>query len=281
MEADFYYAGLPSSPVLVARTRATPWVAPTGMKAYRQLKELRPVGYHAIKDVWEDNLAIKLYTLLDSMGVKWTSIDVVRIVNAGAPSNSAPVIIWIGVAPESLSGDDGVVVAHKFRELLVESDIVDVEVEIRESVVTRLAGGPKLLAPTYSCEPDPGPAVDLIDHLTTTLGSPICAQSTPWAEGTGGFFIGEGGNAERLLLVTARHVVFPPNVCDNKHFERKNNSQARHNVTLFGDAAFKEYRQSIKRDYARKEGRIQYAKATIKAIEGQNNEEKNKERQVA
>lgn len=40
--------------------------------------------------------------------------------------------------PGSLSGDDGVVVASKCRELLAEHGITDVE--IRESVVTRWGG---------------------------------------------------------------------------------------------------------------------------------------------
>ncbi|KIY45506.1 hypothetical protein FISHEDRAFT_76683 [Fistulina hepatica ATCC 64428] len=111
MEARFYYAGLPSSPVLVARTSTTPWEMPTGPEAYRRVKELRPVGNHALKlqEAWEGNLPPKLFALLDSMKVKWTSTDIVRIGNAG--ESFAPVILWIGVMPASLSGDDGVVVA--------------------------------------------------------------------------------------------------------------------------------------------------------------------------
>src|SRR6266581_1579343 len=104
MEAKFYYAGLPSTPVLVART-GPPWEAPTGPEAYQMHKELRAAGNHALKEVWEDNLALKLHALLDSMRVKWTSTDVVRIGNAG--ESSAPIILWIGVMPASLSGDDG------------------------------------------------------------------------------------------------------------------------------------------------------------------------------
>ena len=82
-EAKYYYAGLPSAPALVARTGTTPWEVPTGPEAYRKLKELRVVGNHAINEVWEDNLALKLRALLDSMKVKWTSTDVVRIGNTG------------------------------------------------------------------------------------------------------------------------------------------------------------------------------------------------------
>ena len=37
--------------------------------------------------------------------------------------------------PASLSGADGVIVASKCRELLVENGITDVDVEIRESIV--------------------------------------------------------------------------------------------------------------------------------------------------
>jgi hypothetical protein len=132
MEANFYYAGLPSCPVLVART-GTPWEAPTDPEAPRKLKELRPAYNHALKDVWGASLAPKIIALLDSKEVKFTSIDIVSI---GYPEDTFyPVIVWIGVLPESLSGDDGFVVASKCRELLVEYDITDVEVEIRESNV--------------------------------------------------------------------------------------------------------------------------------------------------
>ncbi|GBE84426.1 predicted protein [Sparassis crispa] len=274
MEAKFYYAGLPSAPVLVARTSTTRWEAPTGPEAYRKLKELRAVGNHALKEAWEGNLALKLHALLDSMKVKWTSTDIVRIGNSG--ESSAPIILWIGVMPASLSGDDGVVVASKCRELLVEYDIVDVDVEIRESVVTRWAG-PELFTSTYSSDP----TVDVRARLTTTLGLPICAQSTPWSEGTSGFFITEGGNTERLLLVTARHVIFTPDKNENKHFERKNDSQRRYNVTLFGDAAFNKYVESIKAESGGKALIAQYQERRIRAIEGKNDPAANKERQKA
>ncbi len=132
MEAKFYYAGLPSAPVLVARTSTTPWELPTDPEACP--KELRPAGNHALKEAWRGDLSSKLLALLDSMKVKWTSTDIVRI--GIAEEYFHPVILWIGVTPASLSGKDGVVVASKCRELLVEYDIDDVDVEIRESVVT-------------------------------------------------------------------------------------------------------------------------------------------------
>ena len=46
---------------------------------YPKTRDLHPVGNHALKEVWEGNLALRIHALLDSMNVKWTSTDVVRI----------------------------------------------------------------------------------------------------------------------------------------------------------------------------------------------------------
>ncbi|KAF8555083.1 hypothetical protein OG21DRAFT_1508154 [Imleria badia] len=132
MEAKFYYTGIPSAPVLVARSSTTPW-APTSPGEDQILKELRPIGTHPLKKVWEGSLANEFFALLDSMKVKWTSVDILRIGNTD--DYVAPAVAWIGVMPGSLSGDGGVVVAHKCKEVLVKYGINDVDVEIRESVV--------------------------------------------------------------------------------------------------------------------------------------------------
>ncbi len=134
-ESKCYYAGLPSAPILVARTSTTPWKAPTGPEAYHRLKELRVVGEHALNSVWGDDLGVKVSSLLDEMNVKWTSLDIVRIGYCG--QFFAPVILWIGVTPASLSSEDGIVAARKCKEILEEYHITDVDVEIRESVVHR------------------------------------------------------------------------------------------------------------------------------------------------
>lgn len=226
IEAKYYYVGLPSSPILVARTSATPWeVPPAGFEEYYKRKELHPIGSHPLQAIWEDNLALKLHILLDSMEVTWTSTDVVRIGHVG--DSSPPALLWIGVVPGSLSRDNGAIVASKCQELLVNSNISDVDVEIRESIVTRSVG-PQLLPSILSFEP----TVDIRNPLTTTLGLPISPESTPHAEGMGGFFITDGDNG-RLLLITARHVVLPSTT-------KKNNTPVSckigplRNVRLFG-----------------------------------------------
>ena len=97
----FYYSGLYSSPRLVYRTGTTPWIMPTGLEAYRQLKELRPVFGHKLNVIWK-KLGPKVCQLLDSQGVLWTSIDVVRFIKVGEGEAVGPVVLWIGVAPKTL-----------------------------------------------------------------------------------------------------------------------------------------------------------------------------------
>lgn len=153
-----------------------------------------------------------------------------------------------------------------------EHNIDDVDVEIRESVVTRSAG-PRLLKPAswYNL------TADIREPLTATLGLPICAQSTPWAEGTGGFFITEGGDTKRLLLVTTRHVLFSTN--QNKHFERKNSSEPHHDVTLFGDTAFNEYLESIRAEIEGNAFMTHIHERDIKMVEGTDDPVTNEARQ--
>ncbi|KAI0250101.1 hypothetical protein BJV78DRAFT_1222725 [Lactifluus subvellereus] len=166
--------------------------------------------------------------------------------------------------------------ASKCLELLRENNVTNVEVEIRESVVTRSAG-PTFLTPAYSSNP----TVDVREPLTTMLGLPVCSRSTPWTEGTGGLFIAKGGKPERLLLVTACHVIFTPDKEKNEHFERKNNSQRRHDVMLFGDAAFKKYLESIQVKIKGKGVMAEYHARRVKAVEGWDDPEANEERENA
>jgi hypothetical protein len=273
-EAKFYYAGLPSSPVLIARTGSTPWEAPTGLEAYPKLKELRVVGEHEINDVWEDDLALKVHAILRAKGVDWSSTDVIRIGYVDEPSGG--VILWIGVKPDSLSYEVGIDAALQCEELLLDYGINDVDVEIRQSEVIRSAG-PQLLQPTF----DYDPTVDAREPLTATLGITICSQSTPWAEGTGSFFLSEGGGSKRLLLATARHVIFPPNKENNDLFERKSDSLRRHDVLVLSDVSFKQHLVSIKAKIDGQEVIIRYQKKRIGKVAGRDDEAARNEREDA
>jgi hypothetical protein len=240
VEAMFYYSGLPSSPKLVYRTGTTPWTKPTGPEAYRQLKELCPVFGHKLNIVWKD-LGPKVCQFLDSQGVRWTTIDVVRFLKVEEGEAVGPVVLWIGVAPETLFSEDAHTSANGCLDLLKEFDITDVEVEYRESTYTRSAG-PKFLKPVS----DVHPTIDVRGPLTPALGLSIAAQATPDVEGTGGLYLAEGGDSKKILLITARHVVFPTKEGPNVNYTYANTSAPRCKVLLLGTRAFDNLVESIK-----------------------------------
>jgi len=239
-EAKFYYLGLPSKPRLVYRTGPVPWTEPTGLEAYRELKELCPVFGHKLNAIWND-LGPKVCDILDSIGVLWTTIDVVGFIKVGARESVGPVILWIGVAPETLCGEDAHTAAHGCLDLLKEFEITDVEVEYWESIYTRLAGS-NLLKPVSIIHP----TVDVRSPLTPALGLFIAAQNTPHIEGTGGLYLAEGGDSKKVLLVTACHIFFPPNKGPNVNYAHRNTGTPRHNVLLLGTKAFDNFVKSIK-----------------------------------
>ncbi|KIJ15135.1 hypothetical protein PAXINDRAFT_99664 [Paxillus involutus ATCC 200175] len=129
---------------------------PTGPEAYRQLKELRPVFDHKLNVVWTTELGLKVCQLLDFQGVLWTSIDVVCFIKVGEGEAVGPIVLWIGVAAESLLGEDAHTSANGCLDFLKEFGIIDVEVEFRETIYTPLAG-PNLLvdaAPSFEYPDD-------------------------------------------------------------------------------------------------------------------------------
>ena len=238
-ETEFYYVGLPSCPILVARSSVAPWEPPTGPEAYHERKELRPVGQHPISTIWAHDLAPEVHAYLADQKVQWTSTELVRI--GKATERPLPVVLWIGVQPKSLSGEDGHIVAAELQRRLQERGLDDVEVEIRESVVTRSAG-PPLLEPASWFEA----TVNIVELLSASLGLPISTRCTPDTEGTGGIFMAKkGDNRDALYLLTARHVVIPPWKDDHKKYEYKTDSQPRQEVILFGDMAYRKLLMSI------------------------------------
>ena len=247
-EALSYYAGLPSCPPLIGRS-TTDWPEePFDEKGRRKLKVLGTVYGHAINDLWEQSLSRKVVERLHSLNVDWTSIDVVRIGYEGEMFH--PVILWIGVQPQTLSVHAGDEVADGCLEILTESGIKGVKVELRESRVSPLKRHrPKLLTPTV--ENDPTSAFRT--RLSACLGLPISTKRNSWAEGTGGFYLSEGGKSQTLFLVTARHAVIQEKEKQHKMFEYKSISAPRDEVILLGDDAYEKLCESIKQEIEGKE----------------------------
>ena len=232
VESYCYYYGIPSRPLLVARSSFDVWVEPTGPEAYLLPKESSPIGLHPLRDIWEATVGPAIVDYLGSKEVEWTSLDPVRMGFSGV--SSPPVIVWMGVVPGSLSAEEGIEVAIYCKGILSAHNINDVQVEIRESEVFRSAG-PKLYKPTHIYNP----TAQAREPFSSALGLPICAEATPSIEGTGGFFISL--NPGEIYLVTARHVVFHPDEEPNVLYRHRNSAQRRRNVLLLGDAAVQKH----------------------------------------
>jgi hypothetical protein len=233
--SEMDYAALPSPLVLVAAARSstTPWEAPTGPETNRTPKELRHIGnYVKIKAAWD--LVFRLGALLESMNL--------YVFGFGKTAeSSAHDIFWIDIMPASLTGDNRIVVASRCQALFREFGLFDVNVEIRESVVTRSAS-PKLLTSTHSSHT----TVSVCEPLTTTLSLTIFAQSMPCAGSA-------DGNTERHPIV--------------------------HNN--FDDTSFKRYLDDIKSEIGGKVLVARHQERRIKAVEGKDNPAANEERQKA
>ncbi|KAJ3478204.1 hypothetical protein NLI96_g9922 [Meripilus lineatus] len=248
MEARYYYYGIPSTPPLLVRSSINAiWEQQYGGEAAPKIKEIRPFESHAIQDIWEGNLALRIIAILDSNGVQWTSIDVVRF-GWRNESRSFPTL-WIGVKEpvgfDSMGDEEKQTYIRRLGSVipdclnaLREADIFDVEVEFRHSIVTP---NMQLKAPTSS---DVCPDAQV--PIVTAVGLPI-ASVQYGGRGSGGFFFTADEKRERLLLLTARHVFFGPQD-DNNVYDNRDTPYSGHDVVLIGDdTAFQSYLANLKK----------------------------------
>jgi hypothetical protein len=250
-EAKCYYVGLPSNPIKIYQTGAT-WHRPTGPEAYHVRKEMRLVFDHPIAAAW-DELSPQVCDYLDYINIKWTSIDVVRF--ADVEKDPGPPVIWIGVMPASLSLEDAEAAAIGIEGLFAKFALtgvlgVGVEIAFRESVFTRRSRRPQLLkyypGRWYA---SPHATADVRGPLTPTLGLQIAARDTPDAEGTGALYIRDG---TKVFVLTARHVVLPPNAAGpnrdelyDRRDEDATTTEPRRDVLILGSKAFQKVLKSI------------------------------------
>ena len=80
------------------------------------------------------------------------------------------------------------------------------------------------------------------------LGLSISASARPYAQGTVGLYLAEGGNRDKVLGITCPHVLFGLNETVNAGyvFPSTNTNAPRKNVQLLGTRAFEKLLTSIK-----------------------------------
>ncbi|CUA69287.1 hypothetical protein RSOLAG22IIIB_08413 [Rhizoctonia solani] len=203
--------------------------------------QLVPVYEH--KELGQDDLwdAIRgeVVKLLDARDIQFTSVDLARFrweeSNKGGSSETVitPVTIWIGVLPDSLTGEVAFESSNDILQLLKKHNIHDIDVAYRESVAKPLAGV-ELFAPVNDFDPLKG----VIDPVTTALGLPIANLGALHMEGTLGFYFRVG---DALFGVTPRHVLFSEK--DNSHYSYNGGPKKR--VVLMGTNAFDDFLASI------------------------------------
>jgi hypothetical protein len=200
------------------------------------------------------------------LGLEFVWFDVVRI---GYEGEHTPVILWIGIQPETLTREDGTPaplafkVALACRQLLEKHGVTDVECEIRETECELLAG-PKLMAPVLSSNP----TADVQVYLTPTLGTCISTKAHSNTEGTLGFYVTTSTDPGKIFGVTARHVLFPPDQVENKRYEHRSTSQRRHVETLPGDATLEELRERVKEGCQNQETVVDLSQRRIQSLQG-------------
>ncbi|KAG9086926.1 hypothetical protein FRC06_002815 [Ceratobasidium sp. 370] len=275
----FYYSGIsPTPPKLVYRTGSlkTPWIKPTGFEVYRKLKQACGVFGHKINLVWKTQAHRRFFPynhhpplvrdLLKTQGLAWTSIDVVRFITDGDGDKKirGPVVIWVGVRPDSLQGEDAFHSSNEILRLLEGFDIFDVEVEYRESIY-KWSVDPALLHSVSNLNT----TVDVRDPLTPALGLPIATSDRPDAQSTMALYFAEGGNSNKVLGLTCHHVL-ETDATINDDYVFTGAHAPRKNVQLLGTRAFDKLLGSIKMRIGRHrimvsihEGQIKRLKARV------------------
>ncbi|KDQ18368.1 hypothetical protein BOTBODRAFT_28784 [Botryobasidium botryosum FD-172 SS1] len=236
LEAANFYYGLESKPILVARSDRDAWVPFQGSYTYVEAKVLTPLGPHPLSLVWDETISVAMESYLQEQDVQYTSMTPLRI---GIDGQASPLaVIFMGVRHGSLTREKGYEVAIHCHGILVQNNITDIHVQIRESEAS--LSGASLFKPAITANI----AYNLRQPFSTSLGIPICNAATTHFEGTGGFYLTHSG---KLFMVTARHVVFDPNTTKNERYEYKDGTGARRiNVMFLGKAAFDARVQDIK-----------------------------------
>ncbi|KAF8874483.1 hypothetical protein BD779DRAFT_1703538 [Infundibulicybe gibba] len=234
---NFY--GIPSRAPCIFKSGPA-WHERKGPQAQSYIREARPVHGHPIAGSWLE-IGAEIYQSLDARGVKWTSIDPVAFADAGEEKPFCPLLMWIGVKPETLHFEDAVVAADAIKGILTIAGFPDIEVAFRESEVTHSVCGPKLLP----VKPFTDPIPEFCKAFTPTLGLSIAPLRMTHYEGTGALYFRLSNDDDRVVLLTAAHVARPPPKYANTGISRNTSSQPREEIVALGNMGYRNATNSM------------------------------------
>lgn len=134
-----YHYGLPSHPILAARSNSDPW----GHKIVDDWsvgKGFRPVGRHPIVELWNDSTGPLRCAILEAFeSVRWVAIDILRIrydIHDGSSEEfDQPVTLFISVVPNSIPWSQGYPIVMRCRDILQQHGMYDIYCKMKESRV--------------------------------------------------------------------------------------------------------------------------------------------------
>ncbi|KAJ3907680.1 hypothetical protein F5879DRAFT_919680 [Lentinula edodes] len=213
-EKSSYYNGITGDadhPNLVYRSDflTTPFPEPVGRHASLLIKSLRGVFDTPLNGVW-DSVGPKIIDLLNARKIDWTSVDPARffthaLLGEDPKGSLGPVVIWVGVIPDSTSADTAHEVSQQILTLLQKNGVNSAVVEWREAVLQMLAGLPLM------CHVDVSDATHHVRRfLTPLLGTPLTTEGME--EGTLTLWFHEikdndGNSSNKVYGVSNCHVL--------------------------------------------------------------------------
>ena len=172
-------------------------------------KSIRPAKVdHPLHPLWPA-IAPSLLSILDATDA--VCIDVVRIGDDEDEDEDAPLVIWIGVTPETMKFELGMLIIQRCQTVLHQyPGLDDVQIELRETEVVRLMS--PLLDPLRSDFEESSTRSTVArytDAFTNTVGLRIGTETVHSRTGTSGLCLTDSCLPGKVMLLTAQHVVGP------------------------------------------------------------------------
>lgn len=181
------------------------------------------------------SIGTRIYGYLDSARAEWRSINPLAYANTGEAKLFCPLIISIGVKPNSLLYKDAVAASVAVKAILARAGFPNIEVAFVEAVVSRsAAAGPKLLPFNPLLDDVP----ELRKPFTPVLGLSIAPLKYPQYEGTAALYFRLGRDNNRIAILTGAHAARPPPAYSNTGMTRTTTSQAREGFVALGNMAY-------------------------------------------